>query len=322
MNEQQHTILSAREELAGIIVPAQDGEPEPGSTAPDSTAPPTDGGGAGEAPVPPPASGGCGAAKAGEGERSLIYALGTIEVRFPSLAIEKELAQAVRDGGTANLTDGEVVYQALRDNRHLAREVCWVLTVEGLEVYLLMPSDPQDLDRLVEAVQPATRGIDCDVVIGTRGPLAPPQMCNGLAVPIVLVDQIYSFDVPALIEAIPKPKGIEEKQFRAAAEELFHRIQQLADNVGAMPEHRAINYLAVRYPRVYDLVAEQHGADRSLTWVDVHPSRLSGARRLYDVVLAFTHRKTDVMEKFYVRVDVTEKYPFLASKLAPFYDRV
>ena len=33
-----------------------------------------------------------------------------------------------------------------------------------------------------------------------KGPIAPPQMCNGLMVPIVVFDQIYSFDRDALIK--------------------------------------------------------------------------------------------------------------------------
>ncbi len=38
-----------------------------------------------------------------------------------------------------------------------------------------------------------------------RGPIAPPEMCNGLMAPIVVFDQIYSFDRDALIKAIPMP---------------------------------------------------------------------------------------------------------------------
>ena len=36
--------------------------------------------------------------------------------------------------------------------------------------------------------------------------MAPPEMCNGLAEPIVLADQTYSFNKPELINAIIKPK--------------------------------------------------------------------------------------------------------------------
>jgi hypothetical protein len=31
--------------------------------------------------------------------------------------------------------------------------------------------------------------------------------------------------------------------------------------------------------------------------------------------------QTDVVEKYFVRVDVTEEFPFLVTKLSPYYDR-
>jgi hypothetical protein len=55
--------------------------------------------------------------------------------------------------------------------------------------------------------------------------------------------------------------------------------------------------------------------------VEVRPSRLSGTRKIVDVILSFTNRNTDFAEKFFVRVDVTEEFPFLVTKLSPYYDR-
>ena len=34
---------------------------------------------------------------------------------------------------------------------------------------------------------------------------------------------------------------------------------------------------------------------------------------------AYTNRNTDFTEKFAVRVDVTEEFPFLVTKLSPYY---
>ena len=53
------------------------------------------------------------------------------------------------------------------------------------------------------------------------------------------------------LQAIPRPEQIAAEQFAPAAEELFMRIMQMADNAGATDEHRALNYLAVRYPAIY-----------------------------------------------------------------------
>jgi hypothetical protein len=257
-----------------------------------------------------------------------VYAIGRIEPRFPTLAVEKEFAQATgrAQETTSGLTDREALQSVLseRSNRYLVRQICFVLTIEGLETYILQPRDPADFDLLVEAVRPAPRPTDVDVVIGVRGPIAPPEMCNGLMVPMVMFDQIYSFDVDSLIQGIPRPESIparQEERFRAAAEELFYRVMQMTDNAGATDEHRALNYLAVRYDRIYAQSAEAHGRNSSLSRVEVRPSRLSGTRNIVDVIFSYTNRDTDVTEKHFVRVDVSEEFPFLVSKMSPYYDR-
>jgi hypothetical protein len=254
---------------------------------------------------------------------SYVYALGKIEPRFPSLSVEKEFAQATGRAETAGLTDRQALHGVLseRRNRYLVRKLCWVLTIEGLETYILHPHDPADWDLLVEALRPTPRAGDVDAVVGVRGPIAPPQLCNGLLVPIVLFSQIYSFDVDSLIKSIPRPEAMTGEQFTPAAEELFNRIMQMADNAGATDQHRALNYVATRYPAIYATTADAHGRNGALTAVEVRPSRLSGVRRVVDVVLSFTNRQTDVTEKYFVRVDVTEEFPFLVTKMSPYYDR-
>ncbi len=259
----------------------------------------------------------------GAADPAYVFALGRIEPRFPSLGTEKEFAQATGRAETAGLTDRQATQALLTDraNRYLARQLCWVLTIEGLETYILVPRDNTDLDRLIETVRPTPRATDVDVVIGVRGPVAPAQMCNGLMVPIVMFSQVYSFDVDGLVRAIPRPEAIEAAAFGPAAEELFMRIMQMADNAGATDEHRALNYLAVRYPAIYATTAEAFGRNASLTGVEVRPSRLSGVRKIVDVIFTYTNRDTDVAERYFVRVDVTEEFPFLVTRMSPFYER-
>lgn len=256
-------------------------------------------------------------------EFSFVYAIGRVEARFPSISIEKEFAQASGRTDTAGQTDREAFHAVLSQpqNRYLVRQLCWVLTIEGIETYILQPTCPADLELLVEAVRPAPSPMDIDIVIGRRGPIAPPQLCNGLMVPLVAFDQIYSFDINSLIESIPRPEEIPADRFRQAAEELFMRIMQMADNAGATDEYRALNYLAVRYPAIYAQTVDAFGRSSSLTGVEVRPSRLSGVRRIMNVIFAYTNRQTDVTEKYFVRVDVTEEFPFLVTKLSPYYDR-
>jgi hypothetical protein len=125
---------------------------------------------------------------------SYIYSIGRIEVRFPNISIEKEYRQTMGRTDTAGQNDYETMRSVLssRSNRYLAREMCWILTIEGVETYILKPSNPMDFELLVESLRNAPTRNDLDLVIGVKGPIASPEMCNGLMIPIVIFDQIYS----------------------------------------------------------------------------------------------------------------------------------
>lgn len=279
------------------------------------------------APVSPAGCSTCGTPSEPNGKGltmpSYVFAIGRVEMRFPSLSVEKEFAQATGRAKTKDLTDRAAAHAVLseRSNRYIARQICWIFTIEGMETYILVPRDPADYDQLLEAVRPQPSPLDLDVVVGVKGPIAPPEMCNGLMVPIVGFDQIYSFDRDALIKAIPAPQKGKGKDYGAAAEELLDRIMLMSNNSGSDKKDRARNYLAVRYPAIYHTVADAYGRDFSLTAVDVQSSPLSGTRDVVDVIFSFTHRTTDVVEKFFTCVDVTEEFPFLVTKMSPYFDR-
>ena len=77
----------------------------------------------------------------------------------------------------------------------------------------------------------------------------------------------------------------------------------------------------MRYLAIYAKAAEQFALDFSLTGVQARQSSLSVIRKRLDVIFAYTNRNTDFTEKFYVRVDVTEEFPLLVTKMSPYYDR-
>ena len=94
---------------------------------------------------------------------SFIYAIGKVVHRFPTRSLELELAQATgrrAEEETRGRTHEEVIHNALTDpaNRYIARQICYVLNIEGLETYLLIPTDPLDIDRLADALRPAPAG--------------------------------------------------------------------------------------------------------------------------------------------------------------------
>jgi hypothetical protein len=236
--------------------------------------------------------------------------------------VEKEIRQAAARAGAANQTDREIMANVLHDksNKYLVRQLCWVLLIQGIEQYIVMPRDG-DYQPLVDAYRAEPNPGDLELVIGMRGPFAPPTMCNGLLVPILVFEQIYAFDRKSLLDSIPKPRGADAANFSKAAGEALDLMLGQIDSPGTSPADIAKTYLAMRYPRIYELSAEQIHKNASFTSVDVLPSPLGGARRIVDVVFAFTDRATDVVSKYFVRVDVTECFPFLVSKMAPYYDR-
>src|SRR5690349_12052430 len=110
---------------------------------------------------------------------SYVYALGRIDARFPSLAVDREFAQARRRADTGGKTDQQVFHDVLSvpENRYLVRQMCWVFSVQGLETYILRPRDSMDFHLLAETVRSAPNLNDIDIVVGLRGPTAPPELC-------------------------------------------------------------------------------------------------------------------------------------------------
>ena len=258
---------------------------------------------------------------------SFIYAIGKVVARFPNRSIELELAQAIGRRSAEEmkgLANEEVLYRTLTDpnNRYIARQICYVLTIEGLETYLLVPTDPLDINRLAQVIKPVPGDLrDIDVIIGRRGPIASPEMCNGLMIPIIYVDQIYSFNKDDLIKAIPKRKGENEEQIKNTSNALFNHIVQIADNAGATDEHRAINYLSVRYDEIYHRTQSMQDENYSLTAIDVRLSRLSGTRKIVDVIFTYENRTNRAIQQWFTRVDVTEEFPFLVSPMQQYFER-
>ena len=252
-----------------------------------------------------------------------VYAVGRVEARFPSPAAEKEFTRVTGQEDITDPADPQLLKSVLsqRENRYLAPQLCWILAIEGLETYILVPRDPADLHRLVEAAGRTGSAQDLDVVIGVRGPIAPPGICSGLTLPVVRFDHIFPFDRDTLTRSIPKPGKMSAEDYAPVAENLYMTIMQMADNVGATDEHRALNYCAVRYPAIYTLVGEASGRNAALTALEVRPSRLDSTRKIMEVILTFTDRQTGMADHYFVSVDVTEMFPFLVTKLAPYTGR-
>ena len=93
----------------------------------------------------------------------------------------------------------------------------------------------------------------------------------------------------------------------------------MADNTGSNDEYRALNYLAVRFPGIYERATIVYANNFSLTEIKVRRARLTSMHRsLIDVIFTFVNRSNNFMERWAIRVDTTGEFPFIASLLSPY----
>jgi hypothetical protein len=252
------------------------------------------------------------------GHPSNILAMGQVDVQFSQLSVEKEFLHAASMIDTTGLTDRQVQYLILNkpENRYLADLLVWTLVIAGIEKYVLVPKNKDDLKLLLGTLSPKPDTGRLVAVIGTKGPRSNPDTFNGLSLPTVYFDTIYVFTRESLIDSIPIPDK-PPVDFSAIAAEVFERVLRIAQNDGASDESRAKNFLILRDRSLYLLAADCYARDLALTEVDAYPWPLAQHRALVEVCFRFTNRKTRFVEKYCAVVDVHERFAFLVSDLAP-----
>jgi hypothetical protein len=249
-----------------------------------------------------------------------VFAVGRLRPRVPTLGLEKEIAQATGRKPTSTKSDDEALCAILTapENDYLAREVCWVFSVQGVDAFIVKAADATTLKWVLSTVRPDKGPSDLDVVIGRMAGRASMVECNGLMLPTVGPAQVYSFDRASFARSIQRPKDIDEKSFDSAVKQTFDVIAQLNGNYGLTEAHRALNYLVIRDPHLYEVVARQLADGAPLTAIASRPSALSGGRRVIEVILHFKTRASDQTRSYFARVDVTDLFPFLVSPIAPY----
>jgi hypothetical protein len=251
------------------------------------------------------------------GLSGFVYAIGTIEAECPNVAIEREMQILAHDMGIAvpatnppiKPTDDRAWQHLLlstnrRRTRYIARQLTWRLTIEDFPTFVLKPSDPSDLDELIDCLarpkypQPPPSGPgpldpeDLDVVVGVRGPQTP----HGI---MVLVDQIFTIPASQLT-----PGGLAS-------------FAQVADNHGLTDEDRAYNFLAARYASPVSLAG-----GFELAGVSVAASRLgAGTSRIVRGIYTFRSTASPVEQKYFLRVDVTHEFPIIVNPWQPYLER-
>jgi hypothetical protein len=137
---------------------------------------------------------------------------------------------------------------------------------------------------------------------------------------VLVPSQVYSYDREGLFEAMVKPKDLSADALRSAIKQTLEVTSQIGANAGIAASHRAVNYAMTRSSELYHAVASQLLESWALAGVTARPSSMSGEREVMDVILTFRSRLNDAVRKLFMKVDVTDLYPFLVAPIQPFVE--
>jgi len=249
--------------------------------------------------------------------------------QYPNLGIEKEFAQLSvgPDARSGSLLETDRLIAVLRDpnNEYLAQQLCWVFVAGDVEVFSLACPDHRTAFTLVEALPTADEATQTvQVVIGSIGPPVAGTPCAGSGLPSVWMDHHLTFPLDQFVDAMAREGQQASEQEKVAdnrriAQDLFLRLTRRTDNRGLTDEHRALNYLATRYPPIYRFTADAYADNKVLAGIDFRRAPTTG-RRVVAVRLIFRDRRNEAIERHQCLVDVHDRFPFLGSPLGPVYD--
>ena len=274
------------------------------------------------------------------GWSGFVYAVGRFAPQFPSLGVEKEFAQLAGEAAQVGLFEIPSLMRALEEpeNRYLGRHVCWVFNTQDIDSFTVAPRDDADISRLVEIIPSSESREIINVVVGRSWPGPPGAIdspCAVAGLPTVVADQLLGFTLDEFAAALSgtAPESSEEppeedpssrdrndnEVFRRMIRNVFVRLTRRADNFGIADEHRALNYVALRYPPIYHTAMKAYREHKTLMGIDARHTH-STSRRVVSVRLTFRQHPTDIIERYHCLVDVTDVFPFLASPLTIVYD--
>lgn len=265
---------------------------------------------------------GCGCGGGGNGTLGYVFAVGRIYPAFPSESVQNEYTYAYEEFKAAGPPNA-LFYQVLSQgqNLYIARQMCWVLQIDGIDTYIVKPRTDTELYHLIASLEPINAGqLKFDVIIGARGPVATPEMCNNLQLPTVACNLSYHFTFSEFVSHVA---GSIPEIPSAVVENMLQQMLQVSDNAGETDAHRAINYLMIRSKDIYYMAWQMQNPNPPapyppgtyfLQGVTAKPAAVQGNRSIVDVIFQYMSRDTYETAYWYVKVDVTGIYPFLASK--------
>ncbi|MBQ4845120.1 hypothetical protein [Pseudoalteromonas sp. MMG005] len=250
----------------------------------------------------------------------LIYALGVIKVRFPNKGIKKQFLSAARTLGV-NEQDYYGVFTNNNANTdrdkylYLAEQVQWVLSIKEHYQYLLVPATQQVLASFIASLKAPNDTLETvySSVIGTSY-----ISDNSLNLPEVVCEQIYSQTLDELHRTIKEVSSAQTTAIQGVIKEL-----EVTPNMGVTPFDRARNFVAFRYPDMYEHTHKmQTGSNTtqsaSLLRIDMTMFDSVSSHSIVDMTFVYQENSSDKQHYYYCRIDVTGLYPFINTAIQAF----
>lgn len=250
----------------------------------------------------------------------LIYALGTVKVRFPNTGIKKQFLSIARLLGV-NERDYYSVFtnnNATKDRNkylYLAEQVDWVLSIKDREQYELMPAAPQVLMSLIDSQKAPSDTLEnvYSCVIGKRG-----MAKSDVGRTTVMCEQLYSHTLTELHNTIQEISTAQT----TAIQDVIERLA-FSPNMGVSRFDRARNFVAFRYPDIYEHTHKMqtgaaHKQSASLIKIDMSMFDSTSNHDIVDMTFTYQENSSGKHHYYYCRIDVTGLYPFINTAIQAF----
>ncbi|MEM7158573.1 MAG: S8 family serine peptidase [Myxococcota bacterium] len=247
-----------------------------------------------------------------------VYSTGTLDPRFPDEGDKKEFTSRAREQGVA--PDNFYAVLSQRDNRFLARRICWALVVNERPAGILVPRSELELNDLIEALNPDLQPDPELAVTGTLGSTAPAEKCDGLEVPMVAIADLSYFTKDQLIkqlhDQVHLPAGATSSDLDTAIQRIW-TLLGIWREPGFNDEQRAKNYVALRTTNIYETTVQLSLPSSGAFWLQsatASSDQTEAGRSIVNVDFAYQNASGQT-QTWRAEIDVTNLFAFQSKAL-------
>ncbi|WP_051484613.1 S8 family serine peptidase [Shewanella waksmanii] len=254
----------------------------------------------------------------------LAYAVGILTVTFPNQGVQQAFDSAAQQLKVSELDYYQVFSHQDSQTRqypylYLAAQAQWQLSIDGANHYLVVPRSIVELQQCIAALKPQPNTLQ-PVYSTVIGYIGPNDSQNSL--PTLMCEQLFSQTMDELHNMLKSYTGASSDAIQDVIRQL-----ELNPNAGDNDFARAKNYLAFRYPDVYQHTHQLKNKNSSnngdanqyfLADVNCNYADIESNQTLVDVVFTYQANDSDQQKHYYCCVDVSGCFPFISSAIQPF----